>query len=307
VANIFLTGATGYAGQCVLPELLARGHLVTALVRKPTALYGCRTVVGDLAAVGSYASEFADRDAFVHLASSRSLEESIVLREDVLGTNQLVHAWRRGPFVYASTPTVYGVAFGALSERSPVDPIDWYDLARLANEFQLRVAGPPNSRGPAISLRPAVLFAANDRRRERQFLSQLIDACALGRTFAFDSEESASTAGCSFIGGGDFGRAVADALAIKAAGAYNIASGFCTWHELIDAVNRATGSHGQIIVRSSVEPTGDVLRLPQISTMLDTTAFGRETGFVPRQSLEGLVDEFVRAERGASRTQPASG
>jgi hypothetical protein len=30
MANIFLTGATGYAGQCVLPELLARGHLVGA-------------------------------------------------------------------------------------------------------------------------------------------------------------------------------------------------------------------------------------------------------------------------------------
>ncbi|HEV2721249.1 MAG TPA: NmrA family NAD(P)-binding protein, partial [Thermoanaerobaculia bacterium] len=33
MANVFVTGGTGYIGQRLIPELLDRGHAVRALVR----------------------------------------------------------------------------------------------------------------------------------------------------------------------------------------------------------------------------------------------------------------------------------
>jgi len=47
--SIFLTGATGFVGQAVLDELLARGYRVHALVRgKQIAREGVQTFIGDL-------------------------------------------------------------------------------------------------------------------------------------------------------------------------------------------------------------------------------------------------------------------
>jgi nucleoside-diphosphate-sugar epimerase len=299
MAKVFLIGATSYAGQCVLPELMARGHMVTALVREPAAFSGCRTIVADPPAIDRYSSEVAASDAVIHLASGRSLEQSAILRDDVLGTSLLIDAWSRGPFVYASSPTIHGVPLATVTESSPIHLMSGYAIGKFANEFQLRLAGSPDARGPAVSLRPGIPLAPNDRRRDRQFFGALIDRCKLGRTFIFTTEEGAETSGWSFIGGADFGRAVADSLTIKVSGAYNIATGFCTWRQLINAINRATGSRAQVVVRAGGETAKGELRLPQSRTMLDTTAFARETGFVPRQSLEELLEEFVRADRAA--------
>ena len=48
--RVFVTGATGYVGQRVIPVLLGRGHCVVALVRSGSgskAPRGCEIVVGD--------------------------------------------------------------------------------------------------------------------------------------------------------------------------------------------------------------------------------------------------------------------
>ena len=38
--RILLTGATGYVGRCLLPELERRGHAVRCLARRPEKLAG---------------------------------------------------------------------------------------------------------------------------------------------------------------------------------------------------------------------------------------------------------------------------
>ncbi|HEU4391494.1 MAG TPA: NAD(P)H-binding protein [Blastocatellia bacterium] len=48
--NVIVTGATGYIGRRLIPELIKRGHAVRALVRRGSetrAPQGCETVVGD--------------------------------------------------------------------------------------------------------------------------------------------------------------------------------------------------------------------------------------------------------------------
>jgi uncharacterized protein YbjT (DUF2867 family) len=68
--NVFLTGATGYIGRNLIPELLRRGHTVRALVR-PASIgklaKGAEPVVGDALNAFSFAHQIEPSDTFVQL------------------------------------------------------------------------------------------------------------------------------------------------------------------------------------------------------------------------------------------------
>jgi nucleoside-diphosphate-sugar epimerase len=146
-------------------------------------------------------------------------------------------------------------------------------------------------------LRPAYIFAINGRRHDRQQLSLTYVQCQLGSRFVFDSEEGLEKYGCAFIGGADFGRAVAAAVTRDVSGIYTIAGGFFTWRELIETINRLAGTKSDFVVRADTRPQSGEFRLPQSRTELDTTAFANATGFAPKETLEDLVEAFVRMER----------
>ena len=295
--RVFLTGATGYAGQEVLAELVRRGFAVTALVRSPVNLAGGRGVVGDLSAIDTVASEIAACDAIVHLASPRSADQSEVLRQDIAGIAGLIEAWRKGRFIYTSASTVYADPLGPLTERAPIGLAGWYGLGKFANELQLRLAERQQGRAGAALLRPAIVFTVNARRHDRQFLGNIYAQCQRGARFAFDSENGLETYGCSFIGGNDFGCVIAESITHDLSGAYNIAGGFCTWRKLIETINRVGGTRGDFVVRPDAAPQAGDSRLPQTRMDLETTAFEKATGFKPRQTLEEIVEAFVRMER----------
>src|SRR5712691_4650618 len=68
--NIFITGGTGYIGQRTIPELIARGHTVRALVRSgsekklaPAAI----AVVGNALDRSTFAHHVAPSDTFIQL------------------------------------------------------------------------------------------------------------------------------------------------------------------------------------------------------------------------------------------------
>ncbi len=296
MTQVFLTGATGNAGRPVLAELVRRGYEVTALVRRPEALEGCRTVAGDLADVAAFADEVRRADAVIHLASPRSNDRQTVVREEILATGALLDAWQCGNFICASSQTVYGVPRQALVESSPVDALCWYDLGKVCNEFQLRMCEPGGGRGAAVSLRLALVFAAGPRRGDRQFLPEVYEQCMRGAAFVFDSEEGLETYGSSFIGEEDLGRAVADAMKVERSGPYNLAGGFCTWRSLVEAIGRCAGTRADFVVRNGAEPEFGEYRLPQSRSFLDTSAFAAETAFEPEQTLEELVERYHREE-----------
>ena len=68
--NIFITGATGYIGRRLIPELLGRGHLVRALVR-PSSIGklpdGAEPVVGDALDARTFARYVSPSDTFIQL------------------------------------------------------------------------------------------------------------------------------------------------------------------------------------------------------------------------------------------------
>ncbi len=189
--RIFLTGATGNAGPAAVAELQRRNYEVTALVRGYDAHSGCREVHGCLDRLADLHDEIAAADGIVHLASPRGNTRDSVVFDDILGTGELLDAWSHGNFVYASSQIVYGIPNLPLDESAPVDAQCWYDLGKVANEFQIQMtkAEDDGARGHAISLRMALLFGATYRRRDRQFLPAVYDHCRNGSGFVFDSEE----------------------------------------------------------------------------------------------------------------------
>jgi nucleoside-diphosphate-sugar epimerase len=295
--NVFLTGGTGYVGQNVVSELSKRGIGITALVRKPLELRGCRTVVGDLANIEPFVGEIAAAGAVIHLASSRSYDTDVV-KSEIVATGILIQAWRNGSFVSASSGTIGGWGPEPLLENSPAALSNGYAMGKLCNEFQLRAARPLYQRGAGISLRPAGLFiSTNDRRHSRQRFSIIYQQCQQNCKFVFQSEEGLETYGSSFVGGADFARAAADSLAIKTSAAYNVASGFCTWKSLIETINRAAGTRADFSIQAGGMAGPGEFLLPQSKTCLDVSAFRTQASFVPQQTIEQLVQEFVAAER----------
>src|SRR5690606_11622882 len=84
--SVFVTGATGYVGQRVVPALTDAGWHVAALTRQPSpALAGpsVTPVMGDLRTVSSYAGALTGCTAVVHCARSTAPDEQQRAREDV--------------------------------------------------------------------------------------------------------------------------------------------------------------------------------------------------------------------------------
>jgi uncharacterized protein YbjT (DUF2867 family) len=68
--NVFVTGATGYIGRHVIPELLRRGHTVRALLRPGSErklVTGARPVIGNALDAKTFAEHIAPSDTFLQL------------------------------------------------------------------------------------------------------------------------------------------------------------------------------------------------------------------------------------------------
>lgn len=68
--HVFITGATGYMGQRLVPILLERGHKIRAVVRKGSESRvpaGAEIVIADPLQVDAYAKSIVPCDTFVHL------------------------------------------------------------------------------------------------------------------------------------------------------------------------------------------------------------------------------------------------
>jgi uncharacterized protein YbjT (DUF2867 family) len=68
--NTFIAGATGYIGRHLVPELIARGHTVRALVRASSVKrlpVGAEVVIGDALDATTFAHHISPSDTFIQL------------------------------------------------------------------------------------------------------------------------------------------------------------------------------------------------------------------------------------------------
>ena len=68
--NVFVTGATGYIGSRVIPALIARGHIVRALIRpgsEKKLAAGARPILGNALDAKTFARHIVPSDTFIQL------------------------------------------------------------------------------------------------------------------------------------------------------------------------------------------------------------------------------------------------
>ena len=137
MANVFLTGATGFLGRNLAPELMQRGHRVRALARSGSQgriPAGCEVVIGDALDAASYRHRVGLSDTFVQLVgvSHPSPAKAAQFREiDLKSALAGVDAARSASirhFVYVSV-------------AHPAPVMKEYIAARSAAEEAIRASG----------------------------------------------------------------------------------------------------------------------------------------------------------------------
>jgi nucleoside-diphosphate-sugar epimerase len=167
--RIMLTGASGFIGTALCPVLQARGHELSALVRRPgSEPSGTQPIPGDLSDAASLTSAVASvrPDCVIHLAAEIASQRDAdkIDAVNVQGTKSLVDACRElgdrdggSPprLVFAST-VVTGDAHGALlTEDTPLPVETPYGRSKQAGERIVLESGLP-----AVVVRPSHVYGA---------------------------------------------------------------------------------------------------------------------------------------------------
>ena len=146
-SRVLVTGGAGFIGRRLVRSLVAAGHEVTVVDRRPFPGDGVGAVTGDIRDDSVLARAVQPgMDAIFHLAAVTSVVDSI---DDPVGTYQtnvaasasLLEFARTtgvGTFLLASTNAVVGNA-GAetITERSPLRPLSPYGATKAAAEMML--------------------------------------------------------------------------------------------------------------------------------------------------------------------------
>lgn len=213
--HAFVTGSTGLLGNHLVPQLLHRGHSVTALVRsgkKADALFGdapVERVDGDLRNVASFEESLNGCDSVFHLAAyfrvyRGSEEERALLHAvNVEATAQLVEAARQhgvSTFVFVSSAAVLRPDAKATSDGVPAYDEETKNLyvqskieaekavlrlARRDDDMRIVVVRPSMMLGPKdLGPTPAGRFVTN-------FLNEDLPVVPPGRVLVSDARDVA--------------------------------------------------------------------------------------------------------------------
>jgi dihydroflavonol-4-reductase len=169
----FVSGATGFIGSHLCERLIARGHSVTALVRRTSDrhwVHGLplRTVEADLSNDDGLAWAVKGAQVVFHLAGlTRAHSEAEYLAGNQLTTRRLIEAVRQAGedvkrFLFVSSLAAAGPggAERPMVETDPPRPISFYGSSKLAAEREVLAAGPDL---PATVVRPPATYGPRDR------------------------------------------------------------------------------------------------------------------------------------------------
>jgi nucleoside-diphosphate-sugar epimerase len=144
--KVVVTGASGFLGRVVCGELVARGHEVSALVRRPgSEPTGTVAIPGDLGDDPGLraAVEETRPDCVIHLAAEIATQRDLrkIAEVNIVGTRRLLEACQPIDgirFLFVST-VVTGDAGGAvLDEQSPLPVQTAYGRSKLEGERLVR-------------------------------------------------------------------------------------------------------------------------------------------------------------------------
>jgi len=185
LANVLITGATGFVGRATCERLVAEGHAVTAAVRSPDELRVRTVVVGDVGPQTDWVNALENCDTVVHLAAHvhamrASIGQSVDFhRINAEGSARLaLQAARAGVrrMIYLSSVKVSGESSGAraLIENDPPSPVDDYGISKAEAEKRLKTIAVETGLELVI-LRPPLVYGPGVKANLLQLL-RVVDA-----------------------------------------------------------------------------------------------------------------------------------
>ncbi|MDT3438842.1 MULTISPECIES: NAD-dependent epimerase/dehydratase family protein [unclassified Pseudofrankia] len=313
-SRILVTGAGGFIGGVVADLLAARGHQVTALVRRgepaenmPALRRSIEVVVADLLDPRSLAEAGLDRgfDGVCHLAALTRVRQSRdeplrYFETNVTGTVNLLVALDRGVVVggprpvvvFGSTGTVYGdPGLAPVPESQPPEPVHPYAASKLAAEHAIAHQAATGRIG-AVVLRSFNVSGGVpghvDRDTTRIIPAALLVAAGRTDTFRINGDGRALR---EYVHVRDVAEAYALALAAVPPGerrVYNVGGGAgVSVNEVLATVERVTG-------RPVRREFGPPVTEPR-ALVVDSDRIRAELGWQPRHSkLDQIIADAWR-------------
>lgn len=185
MTRVLVTGASGMLGRAVAERLVADGHDVRTLQRRPSGVAGAQDVAGSVTDPAVVRDALVDRDAVVHLAAKVSILGPPAEFEavNVGGTRHLLQESARAGvrrFVHVSSPSVAHLGRSlAGAGAGPADPDHArgsYARTKATAELSALAAHDPDGLA-VIVVRPHVVWGPGDT----QLVGRLVDRARAGR------------------------------------------------------------------------------------------------------------------------------
>lgn len=233
---VLVTGASGFLGRAVAAELLAAGHGVRTLQRRPSGVAGATDVLGSITDPSAVSRAVDGVEGVIHLAAKVSLAGATrdFRSVNVGGTRVLLDAAEAAGVsrvVHVSSPSVAhsGSSLAGVGAE-PADPTRARgDYARTKAEAELLALGRDGDAMRVVAVRPHLVWGPGDT----QLVGRIVERARHGRLPLLNG-----------------GTALIDTTFVD-----NAASG------LVAALVRAEEAHGRAFVLTNGEPrpVGDLL------------------------------------------------
>jgi nucleoside-diphosphate-sugar epimerase len=226
---VTVTGASGFLGRAVATELVAAGHEVRTLQRRPSGAAGVTDILGSVTEPATVARAVKGAEGIVHLAAKVSLagDPAEFRRVNVEGTRTLLdHARRVGVsrFVQVSSPSVAhaGVALAGVGAEPASPEHARGEYARTKAEAELLALAADSRAMGVVAVRPHIVWGPGDT----QLVGRIVDRARRGRLPLLDG-----------------GTALIDSTYVD-----NAATG------IVAALHRVEHAHGRAFVITNGEP-----------------------------------------------------
>ncbi len=183
--RVLVTGASGFLGGAVARGLIANGHEVTVLQRRPSGLQ-CREVRGDILDGRAVDEALQGVESVIHLAAKVAVSgaHSEFTRVNVTGTTTLLEAARAAGvhrFVHVSSPSVAHAGSPLVSAGAgPANPNTAhgsYSRTKAASEIIALAADCPGF--AVVAIRPHLVWGPGDE----QLVGRIVARASAGRLF----------------------------------------------------------------------------------------------------------------------------